>query len=149
MLLLLVLLFAPQDADVRDLLRRLEDDNAEVREKAQKQLGSLGESAIPVLKETAESPRTPGEVKLRVIAALKEIELAAKIAKVYPEPKRVTVKAADTMLREVLDEVARQSGLAIETSLVDAAAKVSLDATDLPAQQVLDLLCSGQAERTW
>lgn len=149
MILLLFLLVLPQDADVRDLLRKLEDDSAEVREKAQKQLGSLGESAIPVLKETAESPRTPGEVKLRVVAALKEIELAAKVAKVYPELKRVTVRAADTMLREVLDEVARQSGLPIEASLVDGAAKVTLDARDLSAQNILDILCSGQAERTW
>ena len=148
-LILFLLLGATQDPDVRDLLRRLEDDNAEVREKAQKQLGTLGESALPLLKETAESPRSSGELKLRVVAAIKEIELAAKIAKVFMEPKRITVKAADTMLREVLDEVARQAGVAVDSSQVDPAAKVTLAAQEVPLQQVLDQLCRDQTERTW
>jgi hypothetical protein len=149
-LVLLVLLgAAPQEADVRDILRRLEDDNADVREKAQKQLSLLGEAAVPLLKEAAESPRSSGEVKLRVIAAIKEIELSTKIAKVYQEPRPLTLRASDTLLREVLDELQRQSGVAIESSLVDAAAKVSLDAKDVSLQEVLDLLCKDQAERTW
>jgi len=148
-LILLLLLGATQDSDVRDLLRRLEDDNAEVREKAQKQLGALGESALALLKETAESPRSSGELKLRVVAAIKDIELAAKIAKVFMEPRRITLKAADTLLREVLDEAARQAGVPIDSSQVDPAAKVTLDAREAPLQQVLDLLCKDQTERTW
>lgn len=147
--LLALLLAVPQEVDVRELLRRLEDDNADVREKAQKQLGGLGEGAIPVLKEVAESPRSSGELKLRVVAALKEIELGAKAAKVFPDLKRVTMKASDTMLREVLDELQRQSGLAIDSTLVDAAAKVTLDVKDASAQNVLDLLCRDQADRSW
>jgi hypothetical protein len=150
LLLLLPLLgAATQDSDVRDLLRRLEDDNADVREKAQRQLGGLGEAALPLLKETAESPRSSGELKLRLVAAIKEIELSAKIAKVFVEPKRVTVRAAGTMLREVLDEISRQAGVAIESSLVDPSAKVTLDAKEASLQMVLDQLCKDQLERTW
>lgn len=148
-LFLLLLLAFPQDPAVRDLLQQLEDDNADVREKAQKQLGGLGESAIPLLKEVAESPRSSGELKLRVLAALKEIDLAGKTAKVYVEPKRVTLKADGTVLREILDELARQSGLKIDSVLVDGAAPVTIDARDLSAQNVLDLLCAGRQDRTW
>src|SRR5579862_1787976 len=149
MILLLLLGAVPQDPDVRDVLRRLEDDNAQVREKAQKQLGSLGEAALPLLRQTAESPRSEGELRLRVQAAIREIELAAKIAKVFIEPRRITLRAADKPLREVLDDVSRQSGVAIESLQVDSAAKISLDETDAPLQMVLDQLCKGQAERTW
>ncbi|HVR87485.1 MAG TPA: hypothetical protein VMU54_24375, partial [Planctomycetota bacterium] len=149
LLLFLLLGAASQEADVRDLLRRLEDDNAEVREKAQKQLGALGPAALPLLKDTAESSRSSGELKLRVVAAMKEIELTEKIAKVFVEPKRITVKAGDALLREVLDEISRQAGVAIDSSLLDPAAKVTLDAKDAPLQRVLDLLCKDQVERTW
>ncbi|HEV3029106.1 MAG TPA: hypothetical protein VG457_16125, partial [Planctomycetota bacterium] len=148
LVLFLLLGAVSQDADVRDLLRRLEDDNAEVREKAQKQLGALGPAALPLLKETAESSRSSGELRLRVVAAMKEIELTAKIAKVFVEPRRITLKATDTLLREVLDEISRQAGVAIESSLLDPAAKVTLNANDAPLQMVLDQLCQGQIERT-
>ncbi len=149
LLVLLLAAAAPQEAEVRDLLRRLEDDDAEVREKAQKQLGLLGERAIPLLKEAAESPRSAGEVKLRLIAAIREIELSGKISKVFQEPKPIVLRASDTMLREVLDELSRQAGVPIDSSQVDGAAKVTLDVKDAPLQRVLDLLCADQAERTW
>jgi hypothetical protein len=153
LLVLILLLFrptvAPQDAEVLDLIRRLEDDDADAREKAQKQLGLLGERAIPLLKEAAESPRSAGEVKLRLIAAIREIELSTKISKVFQEPKPIVLRSSDTMLREVLDELSRQAGVPIDSSQVDGAAKVTLDVKDAPLQRVLDLLCADQAERTW
>jgi hypothetical protein len=148
-MLLLLLGAGFQDPDVPDLLRRLEDDNADVREKAQKQLSLLGESAIPLLKETAESPRSSGELKLRIIAAIKEIELSAKIAKVFQEPKPITLKASDTPLREILEDLSKRTGVGIEYSRVDSAVKVSLDVRDASLQQVLDLLCRDQLTRTW
>ncbi len=149
LLALLLLAAAPQEAEVRDLLRRLEDDDAEVREKAQKQMGLLGERAIPLLKEAADSPRSAGEVRLRLLAAIREIELSGKISKVFQEPKPIALRASDTTLREVLDELSRQAGVAIDSSQVDGAAKVAIDVKDAPLQRVLDLLCADQPERTW
>src|SRR5438094_5434888 len=122
---LLLRLFA-QDSGVRDLIQRLEDDRVEYREKAQKDLGAMGEAALPALREVVESPRSSGELKLRAAAAIRDIELALKAAKVYREPKPLTLKAADTMLRETLDEIARQAGVTIDSSAVDGAAKVTL-----------------------
>ncbi|HLY12337.1 MAG TPA: HEAT repeat domain-containing protein [Planctomycetota bacterium] len=149
-LLLLALLGSlTQDPDVRDILRRLEDDNADVREKAQKELGSLGDGAIPALKEAADSPRSSGELKFRIIAAIKQIELSGKIAKIYQEPRPITLQASGAMLRDVLDDLQRQAGVVIESSLVDPASKITLDVKDASLQRILDLLCKDQTERTW
>lgn len=147
-----VLLFAllPQDpAPVRELLQKLEDDKVESREKAQKDLAAMGEAAIPFLREVADSPRASGELKLRAVATIREIELGLKAAKVYKELPRVSIRAAEDGLRDVLDDLSRQAGVPIESSAVDNAARVTLEAKDLPLMEALDLLCRGQAERTW
>jgi hypothetical protein len=146
---ILVLASFAQDPAVRELVRRLEDDRAESREKAQKELGALGEAALPALKEVLDSPLSSGELKLRAAAAIRDIELAAKSAKVYREPRRLTLKADGTILRETLDEIGRQAGVTIDSSSVDGSARVTLDAKDAPLMEVLDLLCRDQAERTW
>src|SRR5450631_1028448 len=97
LLLILALAVPLQDSTPADLIKNLEDDNVEVREQAQKRLTALGEAALPLLKETSESPRSSGELKLRASAVLKAIELNAKLQKAFKEPRRITLKAADTM----------------------------------------------------
>ena len=149
LLLLLALAVRLQDPSPADLLRNLEDDRVEVREQAQKRLIELGNAVLPLLKETLESPRSSGELKLRTSAVLRAIELNARPLKAFKEPKRVTLKADGTLLREILDEVARQAEVAIDSSAIDAAATVTMTADGLPLFQVLDLLCKDQAERTW
>src|SRR3954464_14148828 len=149
LLLLLALAVNIQDPVPADLLRNLEDDRVEIREQAQKKLIELGDTVLPLLKETAESPRSSGELKLRASAVLKAIEFNGKLLKAFKEPRRVTLKAADTMLREILDEIARQADVKIDTSAIDGSAKVTLTAESLPLFQVLDLLCKDQTERTW
>ena len=145
---LLPLLLLVQDVSVRDLVRQLEDENADVRERAQKQLAARGDAAVAPLKEILEGAGSSSEIKARATAILREIDLTAKIARVYKAPARVTVKAADTMLREVLDEISRQASVVIDSGLVDPAAKVTVDLKDVSLQQALDALCAGQAERS-
>jgi hypothetical protein len=148
-LIFLLLVLPAQDPSVRDLLQKLEDDRAEAREKAHKDLAALGESVIPQLREVVESESSSGELKLRAAAAIREIELGIKAAKVYREPARVTVRAADDALRDVLDDLSRQSGVPIESFAVDNTARVSLEAKDVTLTEALDLICRGQAARTW
>ncbi|RPH48258.1 MAG: hypothetical protein EHM91_04565 [Planctomycetota bacterium] len=149
LLMLLAVGFFAQDAPVRDLIQNLEDDRADAREKAQKDLVALGDAAVPALREILESTRSSGELKLRAAAVLKEIDLSAKAAKVYREFKRLSITATDRTLREVLDEVARRAEVKIDPATVDGAAKVSIDAKDDTLFEVLDQLCRDQAERTW
>ena len=145
---LFALALIPQDSGLRELLQRLEDDRAESREKAQKEIVALGEAAIPALKELVDG-NSSGELKLRAAAVLREIELSVKAAKAFRDPKRVTLKADDRTLREVLEEVARQAEVKIEAAGIDVTSRVTLDAADLPLFEVLDLICRDQAERTW
>ncbi len=145
----LALSLLPQDAAVRDLLQKLEDDRVESREQAQKELCALGDAALPALREVVDSPTSSGELKLRAAATIREIELNVKAAKVYREPARVSLKASDKPLREVLDDLSRQAGVAIDSSAVNDKAAVTIDANDVPLMEALDLLCRGQADRTW
>jgi hypothetical protein len=149
LLTLLVLGLFAQDPATGELLQRLEDDRAETREKAQKDLVALGEAAIPALRELIDSVKSSGELKLRAAAVVREIELAAKAARAYRDPKRVTLKVEDRTLREVLEEVARQAEVKIEAAGIDVTARVTLDVTDAPLFEVLDLLSRDQADRTW
>jgi len=148
-LALLLVGLCSQDPGLRDLIQRLEDDRAESREKAQKEIVALGESAIPALKEVIDSVKSPGELKLRAAAVIREIELSVKAAKAYREPKKITLKMADRTLREALDEIVRQAEVKIDAGGVDVAAKVTLDVADASLFEVLDLLCKDQTDRTW
>jgi len=149
LLIVLALGLFTQDPGLRELIQRLEDDRAESREKAQKDLVALGEAAIPALKEVIDSVKSPGELKLRAATVIREIEVNLKAAKAFREPKRITLKVDDRTLREVLEELARQADVKIEAGGIDVTAQVDLDVTEAPLFEVLDLLCRDQAERTW
>jgi hypothetical protein len=146
---ILVLGLLAQDGPVRELIQKLEDDSVDVREKAQKDLAARGDAALPALREILESTTASGELKLRAAAVIRDIDLAAKAAKVYREFKKITLNAADRTLREILDEVGRQAEVKIESTAVDNGAKVTLDAKDDTLYDVLDQICRDQAERTW
>jgi hypothetical protein len=145
----LVLFLFGQDAPIRELLQKLEDDHVETREKAQKDLAALGEAALPRLREAVESPLSSGELKLRASATIREIEHNVKSAKVYREPPRVTLKASEQPLREILNDVSRQAGIAIDSSSVNETARLSVDVAEAPLMEVLDQICRAQAERNW
>jgi hypothetical protein len=149
LLTLLTLALFQQDGAVRELVQKLEDDRVESRERAQKELFALGEAALPLLREVVESSQSSGELKLRAAATIREIELAAKAAKVYREPARVTLRASEKPLREVLDELSRQAGVAIDSSSVNEKAPLTIEANNVPLLEALDLICRGQAERNW
>lgn len=146
---ILLVFLAPQDPKLRELIQRLEDDRVEAREQAQKDLAALGDAALPALQEVLDSEQSSGELKLRAAAAMRMIELAAKMAKVYFEPARVTLQCADTTLGEVLGRVSRQAGVKIDASSVDGQAKSGLEVQDAPLMEVLDRLCKDRTDRSW
>jgi hypothetical protein len=147
--MLLLVVSWGQDASIADLLRRLEDDQAELREAAQRSLVTLGDRALPALHEVIDSPDASAELKLRASAVIRQIEQAAKEAKVFTEPRRITLAARDQALGDILREISRQTGVSIDASAVDGTARTSLDAREMPLFQALDLLCRDQADRSW
>jgi len=146
-LLLLLPLLAPVQ-DAAELIRKLEDDAFDVRERAQADLVKLGEAALPALRKALGESKDRAELRLRVEAAVREIDLAVKTRQVCPEPKLITLKS-DGPLPLILDEISKQAGLRLEASALGADAKASLDVRDLPLLRVLDLLCRPGDERRW
>jgi len=149
----LILLSLPQDdARVQELIQQLEDDNFDVRDRAEKALVAAGDAALGPLKKAiadAQARKDGGELLLRSTSALRQIELASKARKVYQDPKTVTLRVRDEELGKVLDEVSRQTGAKIDASTVDTRDKVSLDADGAPLFKVLDDLCRGRDERSF
>ena len=152
----LLLLVSPvrgqDDARIRELIQQLEDDAFETREKAQKELVRIGETALPKLRKAIEQAGTAadrGELRVRAEAALRQIDLAVRSRIVYQDPKLVTLKASGMKLSEALAAIAKQAGIRIDASSVDGEAEVSLDLKDAPLFRALDEACRGQEERSY
>jgi hypothetical protein len=143
---------AQEDARIRDLVQKLEDDRYEVRDESQKELVRLGEAALPLLRkafqEAGEEPDR-GELRVRAQAAIRQIELDVKARAVYRDPKPVTLRVSDARLSEVAADLARQTGLKVDATAVDGDAPVTLDLRDAPLFRVLDELCRGRDDRTY
>ncbi len=147
---LLLAASAQDEAKIRELIRSLDSDSFEVREQAQKELVRIGDAALPFLKQAlAEASKGGGELKLRVEAALREIELAGEALRVCPDPKRITLKAERGDLAQALGEIARQAGIKVDASAADGADPVTLDLKDAPILLALDRIFAGQRERTY
>jgi hypothetical protein len=149
----LFLLAAPQDdARVRTLIRELEDDGYETRDRAQKELVKLGEPALPLLRKALEEAGTAedrGELRVRAQAAIRAIDLEVKSRKVYSDPRLVTLRASGMKLSQAVQEIAKQTGVRIDASAVDGEATLDLELRDAPLFRALDELCRGSDERTW
>jgi hypothetical protein len=149
---LLSSILVQDEARIQQLIRDLDDDGFETREKAQKELIAIGEPAIPYLKAAiAEAERRKDNLELRgrAVSALRAIEFAAKSKKFYTDPKRVTIQCADAELGQVLSDLEKQTGVKMDGSAIDAKAKVSLNVRDETLFKVLDDLCRAQEERSY
>jgi len=135
---------APQ---AREWCDKLSDDEPQVREQAQKELVKIGAAAIPALKDAAEKSTDP-EVRDRARKAMDEIARAEKLERVYTPPKRVTIDFKNAPLRQVVEELGRQSGLRFTIS-GHQATPVSIKATDQPLLWVLDELSKQLKDSTF
>lgn len=152
LLLILLALPAQDEARIKQLIQDLDDDGFEVRDKAEKALVALGPEAIPHLKVViaeTERQKEKAEVRTRALSALRAIEFNAKSKQFYPEPKLVTLRAADAELGAVLADLEKQTGVKFDAGAIDAKAKVMLDVQNAPLYKVLDDLCRGQDERSY
>lgn len=150
LLLLLALLAPAQDeAKLRDLAGKLEDDAFDVREKAQADLVKVGEAALPALRNILAESKDRAELRVRLEAAIRDIELAAKARSVCPEPKLVTLKADNLPLGKLLEQIGRIADVKVEASALDLDSTASLDVQDAPLMMVLDEICRGREDRRW
>jgi hypothetical protein len=149
--LLLLALLAPaqDDARARELAQKLEDDAFDVREQAQADLVKMGEPVLPLLRRMLSESKDRAELRLRLEAALREIETAAKARSVCPEPRLITLKADGVPVARLLEEIARQAELKIDAAAIDGTATASLDLQAMPVMRALDELCRSRDDRRW
>ena len=140
----LLLGFVQDEAAIRDLIRKLDDTDLEVRDKALTELTKAGRAALELLRQAEKSESA--EVRARATQAIRVIESQLKAKEVYPEYKPLPLKKSGTV-GEILDELAKQSGAKFEVAAELRQLKGSVDATSL--FQALDQLCSAQEKLTY
>jgi len=107
--MILLLLAALQDCD--GLVRRLGDDDLAEREKAAVELRSAGARAMPALRRAAASPEV--EIAGRAKAVIAAIERDDRVRRAIPAPARITLNTRGLTYRAVLDDIRKQTGLAL------------------------------------
>ena len=125
-----------QEPDVETLLRQLSDDSIEVRDKAAAALVQ-GEAEEPVRKLAGSAT---GELKARCETILRSIGAKKKLSTVLPPVRRVTLDAKEARLIDVLQDLQRQSGMAMRLDGMPDAA-VSVTAKEAAPLEALEALC--------
>lgn len=146
--LLLLLLLAPQDeAAIAGWIRDLGDDAIEVRERALAELVRAGRGAEKALREAMRSGAV--EVRGRAAQVLAEIEKAERIRQFEPGPSRITLKRKDVLLREVIEEIQKQTTAKINASFAPEESRVSVAFEQTPLFEAVDALCRAAGNIGW
>jgi hypothetical protein len=141
----LLLFILIQDADVGALLKQLEDESIETREKAAASLVELGDKAEERVRKHLET--VEGELKARCEAILRSIQARRRLSSVLPPLKLVSLDAKEAKLRDVLEDLQKQSGMAMQLDgLADA--PVTVQVKDVPPLEALNAVCKA-AELGW
>lgn len=131
-------LLLAQDPDVDALLKQLEDEAIEVREKAAAALAELGDKAEEKVK--ARMASAGGELKNLCRKILKGIAISKKLRGDLPPLRKVTIDAKDAKLKEVLEDLQRQSGMPMSfDGLGDAA--VTVQVKNAAPLEALNAIC--------
>jgi hypothetical protein len=138
----LALLLLTQDLPARidDALQRLSDDSPQVREAAGTELSELGPDAVPLLRARLEG--LDADRRGRVETALRRIEDRQKLARVLPPLRRATLDVADKPLREVIEEIGRQTGVPVDLSGGTFDAPVTLALRGALPMEAFDEACA-------
>src|SRR5688572_10179204 len=105
--------FAQDDAAIRELIRKLDDADVEVRDQAMRDLIQAGPKALEALRKAMTSDSA--EVRMRSGQALKVIETEVKAREVCPPHKALGLKQSGTV-GEILEELSRRTGARFDAS---------------------------------
>lgn len=126
---------------VEKLVEQLGSPSFPVRERATKALRERGPDALPVLRKALESKDE--EVRKRAEGLIPPLEIEEALL-----PKRVTLKAKDAPLTQVLQDVEKQTGMKVQLSAAKKVIpNVTVEAAGLPFWEALELIgkSAGQA----
>jgi hypothetical protein len=128
-----------EDAAIQALIRKLDDADLEVREKAVRDLIQTGARALEPLRKALTSESA--EVRARAAQAIRSIEHEVRSREVCPAYKPLALKRAGTVA-EVLEDLSRLAGARFDASPDLRAMKAGpVEAATL--FQALDQMCAG------
>src|SRR5262245_51883720 len=117
---------------VEKLIEQLGHPSFPVRERASKALRERGPEVLPALRKAMESKDE--EVRKRAESLIPALEIEEALL-----PKRVTIKASDTPLNQVLQDIEKQTGQKVSLGATkERIGKVTLDAANVPFWDVLE-----------
>ncbi len=100
----------PASANVAQLIKDLGSDEYRTREKAGAALIVLGEQALPDMRAALLATENP-EVQRRLAVLVRKLDYERLVA-----PKRITLSIKNKPIKEILDQIAKQSGYKIDFS---------------------------------
>ena len=135
-LLLMVLLLQDPADKVRALVEKLGSDEIAERQKAAKELLKLGPPALPALRGHVE--KADGERKVVLQSIVAKLEREVRLQKLLESPPVVTLKVRDAVIEDVLEDIAKQTGLQVEGFMLDASFRVTAEFDRVPLWKALD-----------
>lgn len=136
LLVLSSLLF--QDPDIESLIKRLDDESVEARNKAVTGLVALGDKVEPRLKSLLASSK--GQLKSQVESVLQAIRRNRNLAAVLPPVKKITLEGKDKPWKEYAKEFQDQSGWTLNLESAPEG-RVTLSIAGVSPFEALDALC--------
>ena len=125
----------PGDAAVERMIKDLGDDDWRTREQAGRDLAAKGEKALPYMRRVLQSTDNP-EVQRRLAVLVRKMDHDRLVS-----PKRVTLSAKDRTVKQLVDDIAKQTGYKIELGeQVDG--KFSFEFSNTPFWQALDAVAN-------
>jgi hypothetical protein len=96
------------EGSVRKLTEELKSDDLDISHRALKALIDLGPGALHTIKK--EMTTAEGDTRLRLLEALEKIERAETVRNLVGDPVLATLEAKNKPTRQVLEELAKQTG---------------------------------------
>jgi hypothetical protein len=122
----------PSDPAVAALIADLGHGDYQVREKAGRALAAMGPKVLPDLRRALDTTQSP-EAARRLTLLIQHLEHDGLVA-----PRRVTFTAEDRAVKDVLDEIARQSGYRVEFGGGRPELRASVRFVDTPFWEAID-----------
>ena len=125
---------------ISEMIKALGDSSFEVREKAEKDLGLAGESALEQLRKERKSEDP--EIRRRVETLIKKIEMESDNKKLI-DPKKISMKHSDAPVTEVIADLVKQSGYRIvleDKSRALESKKISVEMKGVPFWEALETI---------
>jgi hypothetical protein len=126
---------APGDPALEQAIKDLSSDDWRTREQAGRNLAARGEKALPYMRRALLATDNP-EVQRRLSVLVRKMDRERLV-----EPKRVTLSAKNRTAKEIIDEIAKQTGYKIDFTDQNTA-KYSFEFNKTPFLEAIDTVAN-------